>query len=327
MWQFSFNKKLEYVNDSIYDGYVVCNIRDDEKKRIVCLGKRENVIHNKNLDLKEYNNSDSSLIYLSNNQSINRLLNVNTYKYNDYVFFEDSDFKEFEYLQANKLEYLKKYQKKEFDINNLYKNYIGNKDNYVLLNEHLPVDIEPSSCIRYISITESMYKDKVNVSFYNEVYGKWFVCVGNKDGANTPKAYDREDNVREWKGYSNIRNKLVFLGHDRVKDINKYEIVMKKIEYQEKQSKDYSYNKRSSYIESKEFYMAEARNQLKTIGKIDNEKIAVKMLKAGYSDYVIKRTMYKCSLKQDFEKVCSIVNKAMKDPEIKKSMQKTNEGR
>lgn len=80
-------------------------------------------------------------------------------------------------------------------------------------------------------------------------------------------------------------------------------------------------------LKAKDFYLTHSKIMLDQTGKVDNEKIAKDMLKAGFSCYLAKQAIYKYSNDKNFEKACSAVNKAMKDPEIKKSMQKTNEGR
>lgn len=73
---------------------------------------------------------------------------------------------------------------------------------------------------------------------------------------------------------------------------------------------------------AKEFYITESKKMMASDGKVDNEKIAVNMLKAGFSCYLAKQAIYKYSPEKNFEKSCSAVNKAMKDPEVKKAMQK-----
>lgn len=73
---------------------------------------------------------------------------------------------------------------------------------------------------------------------------------------------------------------------------------------------------------AKDFYLTESKKMMAASGKVDNEKIAINMLKAGFSCYTAKQVIYKYSPEKNFEKSCSAVNKAMKDPEVKKSMQK-----
>ena len=296
-------------------------------------------------DLSRYDNSDNSLIYLTDNvrlierlkcdigNSLEDYMLQNVYVHyfppvNNFDFcyteaIKATDFKELYDLHKKYFpehqNLLPTFRGQKIDENMIERAFIFEANMKELLKRAEEYEHNNQYCtfLEYIDASiNKVLRDRFKVNFENPKDRDLFYQTIKDEGIKF--ANDKEK--------SKI-SRLVFLGHGRIKDNDKYEITTKKVEHQKKQAKDYSYNKRSSYIESKEFYMSEARNQLKTIGKIDNEKIAVKMLKAGYSDYVIKRTMYKCSLKQDFEKVCSIVNKAMKDSKVKKSIKKINEGR
>lgn len=354
-----FEKTMYKKISSIYDGYILFVVKDDCNHNIVCLGKKENQVNRFDYfdykDCIKYDNYDQSLIYLSNNHAIYRLLDPATYMKGNALLFEDKDFEEFKNLQGTVLAKFSNLKNKEYDIQKVEMEHNTFSNNYLdktqkvssLMNQKFLDQCEN------IRIYDSCYENKVAITFYSSDFDKSFVCLGDRQGLGNP-LYDKHYEFNTRYGRFKSDDNLIFLSNnidilyfvlDHKSELNSSEKLYKEVNNKAFEEYEIIKNNVLSKLQLKsicnarisikndlklterEFYMAEARNQLETIGKVDNEKIAVKMLKAGYSECVIKRTMYKCSLIHDLEKVCSIVNKAKRNPEVKKALQKINEGR